>query len=248
MIENAKGLEKLRELFPSGGFMAFAIGGEYRDPADPRKGTKGFYDGIKLFGLRKSRWAQSELWSAVEWHEITKLVRGDHEGQVEGRKKCIRKADNVGISEFDGQSAMTYWRGEFYIYARSNPNYFGGHRSVQVCRGALDSFGPFQMCEFEGVPAGSDIYFMHPYVLPSGQGIFAMLSYVIAPGHDLNKTPAGIYCAVSGDGIHFKTPLLLHDCDSYERRAYDLPVQGGLQFLPYGIGFLRACKCSCQNA
>ena len=85
------------------------------------------------------------MWCDLEWARLAHLVRGDHPGQIERRYKCIRRSDKKGISEFDGLSSVTCWRGRFYLYARSNPE-LGGHRSVQVCSGeTLTELGVFHM-------------------------------------------------------------------------------------------------------
>ena len=145
------------------GYFAFAIGGEYRDPTDPR-GKSNQFDGIKVMGLKKHGY-KTGIWSALEWKRLHCLLKGDHAGAVEGRSKCKRKSDNLGIAEFDGQSALTYFQGQFLVYARANPKE-SGFRTVQVCSGPLDALSPFQLCIFTGVPDASDIYFLHPYVVP----------------------------------------------------------------------------------
>ena len=89
--------------------LAFAIGGQYRDPLDPR-GRSDQYSGVKLFGLREHEYGEHAKWSNLQFIELRHLIRGDHEGQIEGRKKCVRVSDGLGISEFDGQSAMTFWK------------------------------------------------------------------------------------------------------------------------------------------
>ena len=143
--------------------------------------------------MKKHRFGGQGLWSAVEWKEIAPLIKGDHPGQVEGRKKCIRPSDGLGVSEFDGHAALTMF-GDFWLYARSNPK-IAGHRAVQCCSGTLSSLGPFRMCHFQDVPADSDIYFLHPYVLPKqNNGILALLSLVWPP-KDPRK--ACIYMAIS---------------------------------------------------
>ena len=110
-------------------------------------------------------WNSDNVWSAIAWKRLHCLLKGDHAGAVEGRSKCIRKSDNRGIAEFDGQSALTYFQEQFFVYARANPEE-SGYRTVQVCHGPLDELSPFQLCIFKGVPIESDIYFLHPYVVP----------------------------------------------------------------------------------
>ena len=116
-------------------YCAFAIGGEYRDPTDPRGNTK-HYDGIHVMGLSKHRYKSGgpgNLWSALAWTRLVPLLKGDHAGIVEGRSKCKRQLDNLGIAEFDGQSALTYFQEQFFVYARANPKE-SGYRTVQVCQ------------------------------------------------------------------------------------------------------------------
>ena len=232
----------LHKSYQDGSCIAFAIGGEYRDSEDPRGGWAP-HGGITLFGLATSTGPQVPNLPAVHMLELRTLVTGDHPGRTEARTQCTRKSDGVRISEFNGQSAVTYFRGEFYIYTRANPA-AAGWRSVQVCRGNLNKFGPFELVSFEGVPGGSDIYFLHPYVFPNKNGIFAMLSFVGAPGH-MQTMPAGIFCAVSGNGVHFKQPFLLHECESWQRRAYDIPAQG-IEFLDTGIEYLVHKNVPCR--
>ena len=108
-------------------------------------------------GLKKHKYGIEPLWSSLEWKPLRYLIKGDHQGAIDGRSKCKRPTDGRGIAEFDGQSALTYWRGEFLVYARANPRE-RGYRAVQVCRGELKKFKPFQPCKFTGVPDASDIY------------------------------------------------------------------------------------------
>ena len=51
------------------------------------------------------------------------------------------------------------------------------------------------------------------------------------------QTKPGIYFAASKDGVTFQEPVLLHKCESYCRRAYDLSVQGNVSFKERGIEF-----------
>ena len=225
-------------------YSAFAIGGEYRDPTDKR-GKAEHYCGIQLMGLKRHKHKPCETWSSVEWTVLQRLIKGDHPGAVEGRSKCIRSTDGRGIAEFDGQSALTYWRGEFLVYARANPRE-RGYRAVQVCRGQLNSFKPFQLCQFTDVPAASDIYFLHPYVLPGGKCIAVIMSLVWPDGDGSPPKEDGIYLALSKDGVNFHRPELLHSCKSHGRRAYDLPIQGNVSFTESGIELLVHQNVHCR--
>jgi len=219
--------------------IAFGIGGEYRHPQDPR-GESGFFTGISLFGLAKTIYKGQE---GLEWLHKKILIKGDHPGQTEGRSKCGTKFGLPhGISEFDGQSAMTWYKNEFWVYTRANPKE-RGYRSVQVCHGSLSNFGDFEMCRFEDMPDAADVYFLHPYVIPGGKCIFSLLSYVDAPG---GLQRAGVYCAVSDNGVNFRKPILVHECDDYERRAIDLPVQGDVEFTETGISFYVHRNVPCR--
>ena len=62
------------------------------------------------------------------------------------------------------------------------------------------------------------------------------------------KFPPGIYFAASRDGVTFRKPVLLHQCDSYARRAYDLPVQGSVSFTDSGIEFYIHQNVPCRMA
>ena len=182
-------------------------------------------------GLKRHKHKPCKMWSSVEWTVLQSLIKGDHPGAIEGRSKCKRKKDGRGIAEFDGQSALTYWGGEFLLYARANPQE-RGYRAVQVCRGELKKFKPFQPCKFTGVPDASDIYFLHPYVIPGDGYIAVIMSMVWADGH---PSDPGIYLALSKDGVKFERPELLHSCKAHARRAYDLPIQGNVSFTKSGI-------------
>ena len=222
-------------------YYAFAIGGQYRDPADER-GNTDHYDGIQVMGLSKHKYGDSALWSALQWKRLHRLLKGDHPGAVEGRSKC------KGIAEFDGQSALTYFGTQLFVYARANPQE-RGYRTVQVCHGSLDALSPFELCKFTGVPDASDIYFLHPYVVPGGRWLVAIMSLVWPEGYvpkTPRATPPGIYLALSTDGINFREPVLLHACDSHERRAYDLPVQGNVSFTETGISFYVHRNVPCR--
>ena len=216
----------------------------YRDPTDPR-GNPGRFDGISVMGLTKHTYKHN-LWSQLEWKKLHCFLKGDHEGVIEGRSKCKRTSDGRGIAEFDGQSALTYFGGDFFVYARANPKE-SGHRTVQVCHGPLDELSPFQLCKFKGVPDASDIYFLHPYVVPGGRCLVAIMSLVWPEGMD-SKSPPGIYLAASRDGVIFQEPVLLHGCQSHKRRAYDLPVQGSVSFTARGISFYVHRNVPCRMA
>ena len=247
VVSEPRAITELQQLFDPDrqkNYIAYGIGGEYRDPTDPR-GRSSHYNGIKVMGMTSCM--PNNLWSMLEWKELHRLLKGNHEGAVEGRKKCIRKADQVGIAEFDGQSALTYFKGRFFVYARSNPRE-RGFRTVQVCHGPLNDLSPFQLCKFKGVPDASDIYFLHPYVVPNGDRLIAIMSLVWAEGWapPLGKHEPGIYLAASRDGLSFLPPVLLHACKSHERRAYDLPAQGGVTFEERGISFYVHSNVPCR--
>ena len=235
VVSDTRAITELQQLFDPDrkkNYYAFAIGGEYKDPTDKR-GNTDHYDGIQVMGLTKHN-QKTGIWSALEWKRLHCMLKGDHAGAIEGRSKCIRNTDNIGIAEFDGQSALTYFGGQFFVYTRANPKE-SGYRTVQVCHGPLDALSPFKLCKFTGVPDASDIYFLHPYVVPSGEWLVAIMSLVwpeVAPG-----TPPGIYLAASRDGVTFLKPVLLHKCEAHARRAYDLPVQGNVSFTECGISF-----------
>ena len=134
VISDTRAITQLQQRFDPDrkkNYYAFAIGGEYRDPTDSRGNTK-HYDGIKVMGLTKHRYNSDKLWSALQWIRLHSLLKGDHAGAVEGRSKCKRKSDNLGIAEFDGQSALTYFQGQFFVYARANPKE-SGYRDSKVC-------------------------------------------------------------------------------------------------------------------
>ena len=103
VVSDTRAVGELQKLF-GGGYYAFAIGGEYRDPTDKR-GHTDHYDGIQLMGLTKHKYGAGGIWSALQWKRLRCLLKGDHEGAVEGRSKCKRQSDGRG----------------FFVYARANP-------------------------------------------------------------------------------------------------------------------------------
>ena len=99
---------------------------------------------------------------------------------------------------------------------------------MQVCSGAsLDSFNPFRLCIFDGLEDGYDIYFLHPY--PQQTAILCLLALVPAEGQKSVVFPSGIYITATTNGINFLTPILVHKCEDFERRTYDLPINGSLR-------------------
>ena len=200
-------------------------------------------------GLTKHKYGAGGIWSALQWKRLRCLLKGDHEGAVEGRSKCKRQSDGRGIAEFDGQSALTYFGSQFFVYARANPKE-SGYRTVQACNWSGGEYwSPFKRCTFVGVPEDSDIYFLHPYVVPSGKWVLAIMSLVWPEGtfqkNPLTNAP-GIYLAASKDGFKFQKPVLLHHCESHGRRAYDLPVQGKVGFEATGISFYIHRNVPCR--
>ena len=95
------------------------------------------------------------------------------------------------------------------------------------------------------------IYFLHPYVVPGGTWLVAIMSLVWPKGWATKKPTEhspGIYFAASKDGVNFLEPVLLHKCDSHARRAYDLPVQGNVSFTESGIQFYVHQNVPCRMA
>ena len=250
VVSDLRAKAELQKMFDRDGsrYFAFAIGGEYRDPTDKRGKARSF-DGVQLMGLEKHKYGASKLWSALEWQRLSTWLKGDHPGAIEGRSKCIRPSDGRGIAEFDGQSALTYFKGQFLVYARANPEE-SGYRTVQACTiKSLNEKSPFRRCTFASVPDDSDIYFLHPYVVPSGEWVLAIMSLVWPEGtfqESPLKNAPGIYLAASKDGFQFKKPVLLHNCESHGRRCYDLPVQGKIEFTETGISFYVHKNVPCR--
>ena len=60
--------------------------------------------------------------------------------------------------------------------------------------------------------------------------MLALMSFVPAAESKSQAEPAGVYCTVTVDGIHWLKPHLAHKCADHGRRAYDLPVNGMLKF------------------
>ena len=141
------------------------------------------------------------------------LVRGDHDGQVEGRKQCKRFSDGIGISEFDGLSSLTYWKGRFYNYARSNPE-LSGHRSVQVCSGdSLTGLESFCMCTFHCVPYGSQ------YLLFSTGGEYR--------DPEDKRGKHAFFCGIQLYSMCGSTRALKGRCDTRQRHVSRLGGTGG---------------------
>jgi hypothetical protein len=105
----------------------------------------------------------------------------------------------------------------------------------------------FQMCTFLGLPEGSDVYFMHVYVPRPGEGyksfVIGIMSLVWPDG---DERAAGIYLTHSFDGVQFSHPFPLHLCDQFERRGYDLPIQGAVNFGETTIQFQAHVNVPCR--
>ena len=55
------------------------------------RGRSEYFKGILLFGLLKHKYGpNSGLWSSCEWTPLLTVLRGDHQGGVEGRSQCKR--------------------------------------------------------------------------------------------------------------------------------------------------------------
>ena len=55
------------------------------------RGRSEYFKGILLLGLLKHKYGpNSGLWSSCEWTPLLTVLRGDHQGGVEGRSKCKR--------------------------------------------------------------------------------------------------------------------------------------------------------------
>ena len=261
VVANGDAVEALKKDFDtSDKYLAFAIGGEYRHPDDPR-GKSISFNGISLYGLVSNgqKWKD---WASFHFEKIKLFLNGDHPGQTEGRGKCGQGSSwspsGFGYSEFDGQSALTFWKGEYWVYARSNPRE-SGYRSVQVCDGrTLGELGKFEMCTFSQVEHGEtgyDGYFLHPYVLHNKKGLVALMSFVPADEFKTPTEPAGVYITMTTDGVHWLKPYPAHKCKDYARRGYDLPVNGLLVVDPDArkqdgdydsITFLVHCNVPCR--
>ena len=68
-----------------------------------------------------------------------------------------------------------------------------------------------------------------------GDECIAVVMSLVWPEDD--RSPPGIYLALSKDGVLFQRPELLHKCKSHQPRAYDLPIQGNVAFLERSIEF-----------
>ena len=139
---------------------------------------------------------------------------------------------------------MCWFEGQFLVYARANPRE-AEYRTVQAMtiKLASNEKSPFTKCTFASVPDDSDIYFLHPYVVPSGRWVLAIMSLVWPEG---TFQAPGIYLAASKDGFQFEKPVLLHHCESHARHTYDLPVQGRVEFTETGISFYVHRNVPCR--
>ena len=90
------------------------------------------------------------------------------------------------------------------------------------------------MCTFKDLAEGYNAYFLHPYVLPNDRGLVCLISLVPA---DVNakvpETSAGVYCALTDDGINWLQPYAAHVCKDFKNRAYDLPIADCFRFKDY---------------
>ena len=92
------------------------------------------------------------------WSFLQVLVDGHHSGSIERRTKC------KGVSEFDGQASLVYFKDHFLLYTRANCAE-SGHRQVQVCMGTtLSKLESFKLCSFSHTCMSDNIYFAHIYV------------------------------------------------------------------------------------
>jgi len=123
------------------------IGGQYH-----RGQYLEIFRGISLYLLQEDP-AHLPYWSFSQV-----LVDGYHPGSIERRTKC------KGVSEFDGQASLVYFKDHFLLYTRANCAE-SGHRQVQVCMGTtLSKFESFKLCSFSHTCMSDNIYFAHIYV------------------------------------------------------------------------------------
>jgi len=168
-----------------------------------KKGGKG---GIALYrlDLLERRWVIS-----------TRLVYPSHPGGIE-RRSAACFLGNTGM-QLDGLSCLTKFRGEWFLFARSNIG-ADGRRYVQVCKGPnLDSLGPFQLVHINHYDVSNDVYVFHTYDL--GDVMLAITPVSIGKG-------GGIYACTSTDGISFSRLLLLMPCESHAGRTSHMPIYG----------------------
>lgn len=173
----------------------FGIGGQYNHN----------YPGVQLleYDIIQKKW------------KIIKLL---FDGNISG---CIEKRSGFNnICEFDGQTTMIFFMGEWFIYCRANISPEGGYRAVQVTRSKdLEHFEPFKLVNFKNHDDVNDIYYVHPYLTPHKDKIM-----VIAP--IAYKDVGNIAISFSSNGINFEPFLNMMTMKAYQGRTADLPCNG----------------------
>ena len=89
---------------------------------------------------------------------------------------------------------------------------------------------------------------MHVYVPRPRHDKACFVGIMSLAWPDGDTRQAGIYLAMSSDGVHFSCPFPLHLCDEYERRGYDLPIQGFVNFGVSTIQFQAHVNVPCRTA
>ena len=185
--------------------LTYGLGGQYDDA------QRHFKFGLQIYALTKPTPKSNALFVQKKY-----LLGGMHPNCLELRRL------HSGIGEFDGQSVLIYFHKRWLLFTRANCAE-KGHRQVQVCCGNdLDSFGPFSLVSFAGVPLSADVYFAHVYKTAHNT-----LVAIIPMAESCSKeepTPGGIYIAESKDGLNFGPPVLLLHSLVYQRRTADVPV------------------------
>ncbi len=185
--------------------VAYGVGGQYDES------QRNCRRGLHIYSLE----APDES-SVYSFKQRSFLIDGHHKGCIELRPKL------QGIGEFDGQSALIYFKAQWFLYARANCA-TKGHRQVQVCVGEkLSSLGEFKYVSFAGVPLCADVYFAHVY-RTQHDTLAAVLPMAEPPVAD-QPTQGGIYIAESSDGYNYGPPVLLRRSSVYLRRTADIPM------------------------
>ena len=186
--------------------LTYGVGGQYAQD------LAGFKYGLQLYSLESGSSGTTPSFARRKH-----LVDGNHKGCLELRSKF------KGVGEFDGQPALTFFKDQWFLYARANCHADKGCRQVQACHGeSLELMSEFKYVSFSGVPIDADIYFVHVY--RTNHGTLAAVFPMAEAAKSGRPTLGGIYIAESDNGMDFGPPVPLYRSPVFLRRTFHVPV------------------------
>lgn len=183
------------------------------------------------FGAYSSRYERRSAYHALlassKWRSPQHLVGGRHQGCVEKRDGTIMEWIDASVCEFDGRLSLTFFRGEYILYARANPAAHG-QRFVQFTKSRdLRTWTPFHMIK------------LHQYDFPLGEVYFFAVqvnpvhpSSLIALFPLVHRFRGCVAFSFSLDGAEWSSPTSLTKCGVYGDRAQDHPVGKQHRLIP----------------